>query len=106
MEVLSSLSYYLVTLFAPYGFVNLEDLEHLMHSQSGKQLFSDTHRLIKDRECFLLTPIEESPYESYSIESELTAIEIPIRLTFMQEINFKIGDSKNLMLDRAKLKFP
>ncbi|MEE3085710.1 MAG: tRNA lysidine(34) synthetase TilS [Bacteroidota bacterium] len=106
LEVLSSLSYYLHALFAPYGFVNLEDLEHLMHSQSGKQLFSDTHRLIRDRECFLLTPIEESPYESYSIESELSAIEIPIRLTFMQEKNFKIGDSKSLVLDRAKLKFP
>ena len=106
LGVLSSLSYYLHALFAPYGFVNFEDLEHLMHSQSGKQLFSDTHRLIKDRECFLLTPIVESPKESYSIESELSAIEIPIRLTFMQEKNFKIGDSKRLMLDKAKLKFP
>ena len=52
LKGLSSLNYYLHALFGPYGFGNLADLKQLMHSQSGKQLFSNTHRLIKDRECF------------------------------------------------------
>ena len=106
LKGLSSLNYYLHALFAPYGFGNLADLKQLMHSQSGKQLFSNTHRLVKDRACFLLTPIEASPSESYLIDSELSAIEIPLSLSFSQEENFKKGDSKSLMLDKSKLKFP
>ena len=106
LKGISSLNYYLHSLFAPYGFVNLADLKQLIHSQSGKQLFSDTHRLIKDRGCFLLTPIKESPSKSYSIDSELSAIETPLRLSFTQEKTFKKVDSKSQMLDKAKLKFP
>lgn len=49
LKGLSSLNYYLHALFAPYGFGNLADLKQLMHSQSGKQLFSNTHRLVKDK---------------------------------------------------------
>jgi tRNA(Ile)-lysidine synthase len=106
LKGLSSLNYYLHALFAPYGFGNLADLKQLMYSQSGKQLFSNTHRLVKDRECFLLTPIEASPTESYLIDSELSAIEIPLSLSFSKEENFKKGDSKSLVLDKSKLKFP
>ena len=106
LKVLSSLNYYLHALFAPYGFGNLADLKQLMHSQSGKQLFSSTHRLIKDRQYFLLTPIEASPSESYSIASGLTNINTPLRLFFTQEKTFKKVDSKSLMLDKSKLKFP
>ena len=106
LKGLSSLNYYLHALFAPYGFGNLADLKQLMHSQSGKQLFSNTHRLVKDRACFLLTPIEASPSESHSIASGLTTIDTPLRLLFTQEKTFKKVDSKSLMLDKSKLKFP
>ena len=106
LKGLSSLNYYLHALFAPYGFGNLADLKQLIHSQSGKQLFSYTHRLVKDRECFLLTLIEASPSESYSIASGLTTIDTPLRLFFTQEKTFKKVDSKSLMLDKSKLKFP
>tara|TARA_B100001057_G_scaffold290040_1_gene290106 strand:- start:1944 stop:3251 length:1308 start_codon:yes stop_codon:yes gene_type:complete len=106
LKGLSSLNYYLHALFVPYGFENLADLKQLMHSQSGKQLFSHTHRLVKDRACFLLTPIEASPSESYSIASGLTTIDTPLRLFFTQEKTFKKVDSKSLILDKSKLKFP
>ena len=103
---ISSLNFYLNALFSPFGFENLADLKQLMHSQGGKQLFSNTHRLVKDRGCFLLTPIEASPSESYPIASGLTTIDTPLRLFFTQEKTFKKGDSKSLMLDKSKLKFP
>ena len=106
LKGLSSLNYYLHALFASYGFGNLADLKQLMHSQSGKQLFSNTHRLVKDRACFLLTPIEASPSESHFIASGLTTIDTPLRLLFTQEKTFKKVDSKSLMLDKSKLKFP
>ena len=106
LKGISSLNFYLNALFRPFGFRNLVDLNQLMHSQSGKQLFSDTHRLVKDREYFLLTSIEESPSESYSIASGLSFIDSPLRLFFTKEKIFKKVDSKSLMLDKSKLKFP
>ena len=53
-----------------------------------------------------MTPKESSPSESYSIASGLTTIDTPLRLFFTQEKTFKKVDSKSLMLDKSKLKFP
>lgn len=36
-------------LYKDYGFTNWMDIYQLFDAQSGKQLFSDTHRLLKDR---------------------------------------------------------
>jgi tRNA(Ile)-lysidine synthase len=78
-----------------------------MQSQSGKQLFSPTHRLIKDRECFLLTVIVKSPEtESYSIDPVLSSIETPLKLCFSVQKIRQNEDSKSLCLDKSTLKFP
>jgi len=107
LKNLTSLDYYLHALFGPYGFKNLNDLKQLMQSQSGKQLFSPTHRLIKDRECFLLTVIVKSPEtESYSIDPVLSSIETPLKLSFSVQKIRQNEDSKSLCLDKSTLKFP
>ncbi len=49
LKSLQPLEYYLHALFSPYGFSNFLDLNALLTAQSGKQLVSNTHRLIKDR---------------------------------------------------------
>ena len=103
---LGSPEYYLHALFSPYGFNHVSDLKQLMHSQSGKQLFSDSYRLVKDRECFLLTPIKLSESISYAIDAHETLVESPKKLFFSEEKSFVKGDSKTLLLDKSKLKFP
>jgi len=106
LKSLSSLGYYLHALFAPYGFRNLADLEKLVDAQSGKQLFSDTHRLIKDRVYLLLSSLDHSATESYTIDLEMSSIDHPLKLFFSHEKSFKKGDPKTLLLDKSKLKFP
>ena len=106
LEGLGSPDYCLHALFAPYGFKQLSDLKQLLHAQSGKQLFSDSHRLVKDRECFLLTPIQFSESISYDIHAQDTSVETPKKLIFSEEKSFVEVDCNSLLLDKSKLKFP
>ncbi len=48
---------YLYEIFKDYGFSEWNDLLNLLEAQSGKQLFSKTHRLLKDRSVLILTEI-------------------------------------------------
>ncbi|MBR8536259.1 tRNA lysidine(34) synthetase TilS [Carboxylicivirga sediminis] len=63
----------LFELLRPYGFnssVVKEVLEHL-EGLSGKQFFSDSYRLIKDRHNLLVLPIEEIGVQHFWIEEGL-----------------------------------
>ena len=62
-------SAYLYQLFYPFGFDQWKDIRALLVSQSGKQIFSETHRLLKNRDYLLLTKITQS-------ESKLIKIDI------------------------------
>ena len=106
LEGLSVQDYYLHALFAPYGFRNTNDLKQMMQSQSGKQLFSASHRLVKDREDFLLNPTVEFQENTFYIDTETSSISLPIQLNFSYRKTFEKGDPKSLLLDKQKLKFP
>jgi tRNA(Ile)-lysidine synthase len=56
---LSNNAAYLYQLFHPYGFNQYEDIRSLLNSQSGKQLYSKSHRLVKNRGFLLLSKISE-----------------------------------------------
>lgn len=45
----------LYQLLNSYGFTEWDDVNHLLEAQTGKMLFSETHRLVKDREFLILT---------------------------------------------------
>jgi tRNA(Ile)-lysidine synthase len=53
-------------LFRPFGFTNkvMNDVLNVISGQTGGQLFSETHRVIKDRESLIITRASGS--ESYS----------------------------------------
>ena len=106
LEKLLPLEYYLYELFSPFGFKNVSDLKQLMHSQSGKQLFSDQYRLVKNRADFLLTAESNNTNQIFNIVADDTLIQDPIQLFFSDENTFKKCDSKSVLLDKKKLKFP
>ncbi|MDN3641480.1 tRNA lysidine(34) synthetase TilS [Lutimonas halocynthiae] len=49
---------YLYEIFNPYGFQQIEDIITLLSGQSGKQVLSKTHRLVKHREQLLLSQVQ------------------------------------------------
>ncbi len=90
-----------------YGFSAWEDIAGLLSAQSGKQIFSETHRLLKDRNKLLLTERsrKDESLEIFIPEGQLR-IEHPIPLKF--EVVDKLGEAGNdrIYADYNLLKFP
>ena len=100
---LKPLAYYLHALFETYGFNHVADLESLLVAQSGKQLISSSHRLIRSRELLLLSPLkfETSDEEfSWTPTQDLTD---PIKLTLTDK---SLNSANTAVLDKNTLKYP
>jgi tRNA(Ile)-lysidine synthase len=59
---------YVYELFKSFGFTEWDDITALLNAQSGKQVVSKTHRLVKDREYLLLSDITLIPMREDRIE--------------------------------------
>lgn len=88
-----------------FGFTEWDDVAALPNAQTGKQLFSKTHRLLKNRHELLLSEFDLERVDEEFFVSE-KGIEFPINLKI--EIVKSIGETeKNLIyLDSEKLNFP
>lgn len=88
-----------------FGFTEWDDVSALLNAQTGKQLFSKTHRLLKNRNELLLSKIDFDGKEEEFLVSE-KGIDSPIKLKI--ELMKSIGETnKNLIyLDSEKLRFP
>lgn len=70
IQNLSNPKAYLYELLHEFGFSEWDDVLNLLTAQSGKQIFSKTHRLIKDREILLLIKIDPKTQPSSYIINE------------------------------------
>ena len=96
-------AYYLHALFETYGFSHVADLESLLVAQSGKQLISSSHRLIRNREELLLSPLKIETQEeefSWTPTQDLTD---PIKLTLTDK---PLNSANTAVLDKNTLKYP
>ncbi len=97
----------LYELLAPFGFTSWEDISDLITAQSGKQIFSVSHRLLKDRDVFLLTeiPSEERNIDFFISENEK-------KINYPQSLQFKstkkIGNTtpSTIYVDKDKISYP
>ena len=97
---------HLYELLKPYGFTAWEDAISLLTAQPGKQLFSKTHRLIKDRNFLLLTDLHTAPETHYFVLENQNFSENTISLNF--ETTKKMGrfNSQTAFIDKSLLKYP
>jgi tRNA(Ile)-lysidine synthase len=81
-----------------------------LDSEPGKRFYSKTHELVKDRDCFILTPIQQKEQRRYYIEVHSGEIQYPVRLsldTTTDVTNYQIPRNfKIASLDYDKLTFP
>ncbi|PKA84445.1 tRNA(Ile)-lysidine synthase [Ulvibacter sp. MAR_2010_11] len=97
----------LYELLVGFGFTAWEDISELVKAQSGKQIVSKTHRLLKDRDTLLLTQItSEAKKTEYFIEENDEEIDNPIHITLKS--TKKIGNSTptEVYVDKDKISFP
>lgn len=94
-------------LFKSFGFSEWNDVIDLLDAQSGKVIYSNSHRLIKDREELLLTKIPSEENFEYEIPEGEDHIMLPMG-TFRLEKVKKLSkvNKRTIFVDRAKLDFP
>ncbi|MCX6257481.1 MAG: tRNA lysidine(34) synthetase TilS [Bacteroidia bacterium] len=94
---LNPLRSYLFEMLNPYGFNEDETDEIIasLHGESGRQFFSSTHRLVKDRDKLIITAIPSGDDTLVYIEKETVIINIPLKLTFT-----RVNNSSDLVIQR------
>ena len=99
---------YLYEFFKNFGFTQWSDIKDLLKAQSGKQLFSDSHRMLKDRDYLYLDEYErnESPEKAHEITEENLFMVTPIKLTFKEVNKINIEEQDTIFVDKETLKFP
>ncbi len=96
----------------PFGFTAdlVQEINQALYAEPGKVFYSTTHRLVKDRSNFILTPREEESLSRYYIEKDCVKITTPIKLSLQQLTNdSSFQFSKNRLiadLDMDCLEFP
>ncbi|RAJ17185.1 tRNA lysidine(34) synthetase TilS [Olleya aquimaris] len=99
---------YLFEIFKDYGFTQWTDIVNLLEAQSGKQVFSATHSLLKDRDCLILSEInvDEFSFET-TINVEDNSVETPLgTLTFETTLDISKSNQSKIYVDKDLLKFP
>ncbi|WP_111306983.1 tRNA lysidine(34) synthetase TilS [Confluentibacter sediminis] len=98
---------YLFEVFKDFGFTEWNDVLSLLDAQSGKQLFSEQWRLIKDRAYLLLSEIAVEASESIRISETDKKVDMPLGVLLFDEVEAISEASKQSMyVDKSKLKFP
>jgi tRNA(Ile)-lysidine synthase len=98
---------YLYQWLKNYGFSAWNDIYDLVEAQSGKQVFSETHVLLKDREKLILSERKSTDKsEVFIIESLDSKVNIPLKLSFSKAVNIFETHSNCIFVDENKLKFP
>lgn len=98
---------YLYELLKDYNFTEWNDVNDLLKAQSGKQVFSATHRLVKDRDYLILTEMPVREHSIISIDSGVNEIQTPLGNLIIEEGETDFENSTNsILMDKALLKFP
>jgi tRNA(Ile)-lysidine synthase len=102
---------YLFELLKSYGFSEWNDIVALLDAQSGKQVFSASHRLLKDRDYLLLTEINSAQANKviYEIQEGQEILPLEHFKLFLKRVDLENqhDDATNsVCIDIDKLTFP
>ncbi|MFT5761810.1 MAG: tRNA(Ile)-lysidine synthase [Polaribacter sp.] len=98
---------YLYQLLKEFGFTEWNDITHLLTAQSGKEVVSKTHRLLKDRYFLIVSKREEKTTNTVFIISENTSeIKNPIHLKISTISEIGNENAQTIYIDEYKITFP
>ena len=110
IQQLSNPKAYLYQLLKNHSFTEWNDVYDLLSAQSGKQVFSKTHRLLKDRDFLILsrkTDVNLDAVErSFDINKDELEITNPIHLTFETVKQKSTENKQTIYVDKDLLKYP
>ena len=100
---------YVYELLKDYNFTEWNAIYDLLEAQSGKQVFSKTHRLIKDRKYLLLSNlnVSSSAVERFLIEENTKHLQTPFGTLFFETTKqLNNLNQSTIYVDKSKLNFP
>ncbi len=112
LKALQPTATYLYEFIRPYHFPKqmMTDIITALDGIAGKQFFSPTHRLIKDRDELIITLLQEDERELFYIEEDVIQISQPIPVSFTKsEVPGKHhfpSDKRIACIDLDLLDFP
>ncbi|MDQ3192049.1 MAG: tRNA lysidine(34) synthetase TilS [Bacteroidota bacterium] len=113
LKKLTPLQTWLYEFLLPFNY-NIETVDEIIasfSSISGKQFFSSTHSVLKDREFLIISPHKVSELAfTIRIDKDTKKTELPFPIEFLKikkDSDFKISEKQEIaFLDMEKIKFP
>ena len=110
IQQLSNPKAYVYQLLRTYNFTEFNDVYNLLSAQAGKQVFSKTHVILKDRDFLILSIREVASKETqelkFHISKNTAKITYPIHLV-IEEVTAQKNQNKNtIYVSKESLKFP
>lgn len=97
----------LYELLFSYGFTAWQDIEDLQNAQSGKFIYSQTHRLLKDRTSFWLSEKKKNqPVGSVFITKSEDLTSLSLILEKISAKVFKLESKRVIFVSEKKIRFP
>jgi tRNA(Ile)-lysidine synthase len=108
IKELSSPKVYLYEVLKEYHFTEWEDLYNLLDAQSGKQVVSSSHRLLKNRDELILTHLlTDENKEVVIISEEDKQVETPLgKLVFKKTNQLTSSNNETIFVDNDLLNYP
>jgi tRNA(Ile)-lysidine synthase len=98
---------YLYQWLAPLGFSDWDSINDLVVAQSGKQVFSETHVVLKDRNELILFPKQnEIEPSNFLISKDQREIKFPLNISFFNVDDISVNTTNTIFVDEGKLQFP
>ncbi|MGL2964440.1 tRNA lysidine(34) synthetase TilS [Flavobacterium sp. RSB2_4_14] len=98
---------YLFEWLQPFGFSDWIAVYDLINAQSGKQVLSASHILLKNRDSLLLFPKQHATNDAvFWVQKEQYEVKFPLKLSFCNIDYISNPSSHTIFVDENKLQFP
>ncbi|WP_415793213.1 tRNA lysidine(34) synthetase TilS [Flavobacterium saliperosum] len=106
LMVLPNYQAYLYQWLKPFGFTAWNDIYDLVAAQSGKQVFSEHYRLLKDRNELILAEKNELESEIFPVYEDKENLNVPLKITVCNKGDISLEQKGCIFVDKDTLKFP
>lgn len=107
LKQLSNFKSYLYKWLKEFGFSAWEDVYDLVESQSGKQIFSEEYRLLKNRDFLIISPIHfAATSEVFFINKNEKEVNIPLKLSLCNVSHHSKHLNTAIFVDQDTLSYP
>jgi tRNA(Ile)-lysidine synthase len=106
LMILPNYQAYLYQWLQPFGFTAWSDIYDLAVAQSGKQIFSDNYRLLKDRDVLILTGKTNQESGIFYFFEGYENLNFPLKMIICNKGDISLERKDCIFVDKDTLKFP